>query len=95
MIMITFMIMIKITIRFAITIKVLIAITFTIKIALFFGDLNHEYSHDDGNNITPDYVNGLNYNFQYCQVVFLPAVIGSVSLYGCQHTQLTWQPFSP
>ena len=61
--MITFMIMIKITIRFAITIKVLIAITFTIKIALFFGDLNHEYNHDDGHNITPDHVHGLNYNF--------------------------------
>ena len=61
--MINFMIMIKITIRFAITIKVLIAITFTINIALFFGDLNHEHSHDDGHNITPDHVHGLNYNF--------------------------------
>ena len=50
------MITIKITITFA------IAITFTIKIALFFGDLNHEYSHNDGHNITPDHVHGLNYN---------------------------------
>ena len=34
-----------------------------LEIALFFGDLNHEYSHDDGHNITPDHVHGLNYNF--------------------------------